>query len=92
MQPPNVAQKIAALGERRDQRHEMSGSVLALYATADEALAVAQGRFGAHPVALAPRSDMEPATGCTMPIGSAAPRRASCVRTKAGTLGWLPAT
>jgi len=77
-------------GERRDQRRETSGVVLALYATAQEAADVAQGRFGAHPVALVPRDDLAPATDCTMPELGAKPRRATCMRTKAGSLGWLP--
>jgi len=78
------------LDERHDQGQAMSGSVLALYATAAEASAVAEGRFGAHPVALASQAELVPAAGCRIEAPGAAPLRASCMRSKAGTLGWLP--
>jgi len=76
--------------ERRDQGQETSGSVLALYATAAEASAVAAGQFGAHPIALVPRGDLVPATGCRVEAPGEAPRHATCMRSQAGMLGWLP--
>lgn len=76
--------------ERRDQGQETSGNVLALYATAAEASAVAAGQFGAHPIALVPPGDLVPATGCRGEAPGEAPLRATCMRSKAGMLGWLP--
>ena len=68
---------------------EMSGSVLALYASAAEAVAVSQGQFGAHPIALVQESELEPATGCLS--GTVGQAGARCMRSRStGRLGWLP--
>lgn len=72
-----------------------TAALVPVYATADDAQAVAAGNFGAVPLTLAGAADLRPADGTaapsTTPSGASSPRSAlvAAVRTQGGQLGWV---
>ncbi len=66
-----------------------SSEVVSVYASPFDAATVAAGRFGAVPVASASKRDLEAATQCP-DAASGHNQAATCVRTRTGTMGWVP--